>query len=270
MAPLRLILPKRHIIRTAPGRVAARRRLPDIRFPYIWIPKIIPSRAAVAFDANITGTATDFASSSPWNYNGLTVGAALSNGALLAVVAVDGNIAISTVAWDPAVTNQALTIVGSVVSLNGVAANGNISLWQRINPTSGNKTLRVTTASATTGSVYAMSFTGVNQTGGTTSFANFNSASGNGGSPNSLAVTTATGDIAVVAFSCNGTINSVGATQIFRDTVATGNDVAADQGTSSTSYTGSQATTGGANWAIVGVDIVAAGAGDTLFAQACM
>ncbi len=57
-------------------RSVARRRLPDARFPHIWVPRIIPVRAAVALDATCTTAIDNQTSTNPFNaVINLTVGA---------------------------------------------------------------------------------------------------------------------------------------------------------------------------------------------------
>jgi hypothetical protein len=99
-----------------------------------------------------------------------TVGSG-SNRALVVVVCLDGtSISATGVHWDSTGTNQAATLITSIV--NGAIR---IELWGLVAPTSGNKTLKVDlSAAATDFWVSSVAFTGVDQTGGVTSFAHAN------------------------------------------------------------------------------------------------
>jgi hypothetical protein len=162
--------------------------------------------------------------------------------------------------WDATGTPQALTQIGT----NTTSGNGQIvQLWGLVNPTSGNKTLTGTWTNNQEVDLQAVSWWGVDQTGGTTSFAHFNSATGSSATP-SVTVTSAVGN-AVMAVMVAGTavgINSVDNTQTFlyhgSGSIEGGGNRAA--GAASVVLTGTYA--GSDLWAIAGVDIVAASGGD--------
>ncbi len=217
--------------------------------------------AQVVFDA--VGTAADglTGQTSPFDNTSLTIGAG-SNTALVAQVIWLGAAGTSAaVIWDPAGTNQSLTLIKSQSGVNGQT----VQLWGRIAPTSGNKTLRVTWSSAGQELVtQGVSWTGVDQTGGVTTFPNSTSATGNTSSC-TVAVTSATNN-AVMAVCVAGTaqaISSVNNTQTLlvhgHGNLEAGGNRAA--GAASVTMTGTYAGTD--QWAIVGTDIKASGGATT-------
>ena len=112
------------------------------------------------------------------SYTGLTTTSATTtnNGAIIVFIWSDPGFSTpSTVVWDLTGANKSFTLIGSV---NDVSLTGSVEMWGLVNPTSyGNKTITITSPIANNGyyQVCAMSLTGVNQTGGTTTFANFTS-----------------------------------------------------------------------------------------------
>lgn len=100
---------------------------------------------------------------SPLNFNNQTVGSG-SNRALLVFLAFTGSgtaPSALTVTWDQGGTNQTMN---QIVALNDLTANSCQSyLYGLLNPTSGNKTLRITWTGGGTCVVDSMSFTNVNQ-----------------------------------------------------------------------------------------------------------
>lgn len=213
---------------------------------------------AVAVDATGTEGKQTVLGTTGISYTGLTIGASLSNGALLVGLAHD--IAVSSVAmvWDNGGTNQSLSFIG----LQSGPSGGQVDteLWALVNPTSGNKTLKITW-NAVTAEVYvgAISLTGVNQTGGVTSFAHFNGAQAISAAP-SVAITSATGNLVVAGIAQDNNLNTVSGT-LFWTIDNSGPNIGVgffrSAGASSVTMSGSMGGT--ANWSIAGVDIVAAG-----------
>lgn len=122
----------------------------------------------------------------------ITVGTG-SNRALIVEVAFLSAQASVTVTWDVGGTNQALTLIGTATV---PATNMNTRLYGLVNPVSGTKTLTISYSVTDSVLSCVTSYTGVNQTGGTTSFPNFTTATGNS-TTNSITITSATGDMAV-------------------------------------------------------------------------
>lgn len=187
---------------------------------------------------------------------GLTVGTG-TNRALTAILQFDNkSVSAVTMAWDPAGANQALTLIGTV---SNAGANGRTEVWGLVNPTSGNKTLR---ASWTTGSqavIGAVAWTGVDQSGGATSFPNFNSATGTGTTA-SVTITSGTGH-AVIAGHVNTTgsgMSAVNNTQLHRITFASVIDFGANYQATGASSIALTATIGSNGWGSAGCDIAPA------------
>src|SRR5206468_9150510 len=118
---------------------------------------------------------------------------------------------VSSVVWDPAGANQALTLVGS--QANSTVAK--MWMYSLVAPTTGTKILRVTFAATTNAVVGVMSFTGVSQAIPYSAFRS-GADSGTTSDPTHLIVPSATGElvfstIAVESYqslSINGTATS--------------------------------------------------------------
>ncbi len=84
--------------------------------------------------------------------------------------------AVTVKNWDQLGTPQALEIIKApTLSANGQA----VALYGLVNPTTGNKTLRLTWTNASEVVVNAVAWNGADQTGSTTTFANSATATGN-------------------------------------------------------------------------------------------
>src|SRR5438093_5961077 len=97
---------------------------------------------------------------------------------------------VSSVVWDPAGANQALTLVGS--QANSTVAK--MWMYSLVAPTIGTKILRVTFAATTTAVVGVMSFTGVSQAIPYSAFRS-GADSGSPSDPTHLIVPSATGEL---------------------------------------------------------------------------
>lgn len=163
---------------------------------------------SVAVD--VTGSAFNTESgSSPFTYSGLTPSTGLINPAVTFGVLVSP---LTTVTATATWAGTACTAIGNL-AISGVTQ---VFLFGLTNPAlgSGNNFVLTVTGSLTTPfDVYiiGVSWSGVNQTGGTTSFANFNSNSNSALTASlNLAITTAVGDatICVGSMGSTGTISS--------------------------------------------------------------
>ncbi len=164
------------------------RRRPCFK-PWRW-----PATAALAKDA--TGTEL-FRGDSPTsiNWTGFTMGS-VSNGALVFVFAATTlTEAGVTATWDNGGANQSMGLVKS----QNASANGNVKIFGLVGPTAGNKTLAVAGITAATVDIYidAISFSGVDQTGGATTFYGAIGANATSQFPNPGTTTTASGDATV-------------------------------------------------------------------------
>lgn len=169
---------------------------------------------AVAVDA--TGSEGFHAASvTTLNYTGLTTTGA-ANAVVLSVDWATSGAAISapTAVWDPAGANQSMTLL----NFNAPGGGGNASAIFGLAPlnSTGNKTITISWTGAGEVLAAAMSYTGVDQTGGTTSFPNAIS----GTNVSTVSVTSAAGNM-VQAAECGGSgaaINGLTGTPIFKDT----------------------------------------------------
>ncbi len=209
----------------------------------------------VVFDAQGTTDALANAATSV-DFTNLTVGTG-ANRALVVTLAFS-NQAITglTVTWDNGGTNQACTLIGAI---NSGGINGRAVLYGLVAPTSGAKTLHVAWTGSTSVTVSAVAYTGVDQTGGTTSFAHFNSASASSGSSVSVTITSAVGNAVVASQAIgNTTFTSVNNTQVYIDNSPAVGSAAANRAVGAATVTMTGALPTSDDWAIVGVDIVAA------------
>ena len=180
---------------------------------------------SVALDVN--GADTSSAATTALSFAGPVISAGLSNSALVACI-IFGNSA-TDIAVPTTLTRgaQTLNLIGS--RNNSAFAGNQVAWYGLVSPTSGGGTITGTFASAVTWYAQASSFQGVNQTGGTSTFANFV-----GANPASTvtsfgptAITTANGDYTMAA-ALLGTAATTpwtaptGVVQVFRDTSQSG------------------------------------------------
>lgn len=218
---------------------------------------------AVALDSNAT---TDITGSgvTTLDLTTLTVGSG-SNRALVAQVAFNlKTVSAVTVTWDPATTNQT---VAQIVTANGTGTDGRADLYGLVAPTSGAKTLRVSWTSSSDVVLNAVAWTGVDQTGGVTSFPHSTSATGTSVTPSvtiTSAVNNATMDCS--ANPASGLYASPSKTQTFSDfngNVVAGGSRAAGAASNTHSWTITSQP-----WVSVGTDIAqvsVATTGDEVF-----
>ena len=109
------------------------------------------------------------------NLTTLTVGVG-ANRALYATLVLDGVTSSATATWDFGGTNQAATLLGSVADSSSACK---IYVFGLVAPTSGSLTLRATWTGTADACLSAASFTGVNQAGGSATFAHLVTAAGN-------------------------------------------------------------------------------------------
>jgi hypothetical protein len=214
---------------------------------------------AVAFDAQGT-TFTDGSISPISAATIMTVGSGTNRALVVQIVTNLSTISGVTVTWDFGGTGQVCTLIGAANSSNSTAR---ALLYGLVAPTPGLKQLRVSWTGTANVVVDAVAYTGVDPTGGTTSFAHFNSAVGTSASA-SVTVTSATGN-AVVACGGNsdfGGTNTGNNTVVFTDNnIASGGHAsgwgnrAAGAATVAMTTTVSSATD---PWVQIGCDIVAA------------
>lgn len=216
----------------------------------------VSARAQVVFDANATASCTSNAVSTK-DCATLTVGAG-TNRALVCQISWSGtNGGVSLFNWDQLGTPQALTAITNATATNTVVSQ----LWGLVNPTSGAKTLRVTWTTARDVVINCLAYTGVDQTGGVTTFPHGAGATGTGVTP-SVTVSSATNNAIVATHaSTTGNYTAVSSTQTFINNtpanMSTGGNRAAGQ--ASLAMTGTTDTSG--SWASAGTDVLAAAGG---------
>jgi hypothetical protein len=219
---------------------------------------------AVVLDATGTNVNTGGSTPQTFSYSGITVGSGTNRG-LVFVIGFDSNAVTGISAtWDNGGTNQAMTLLATK-AIAGGSGTGTMAILGLAAPTSGNKTLVCNWTTATQCTCAAVSFTGVDQTGGTTSFPNAGSATGNSASA-SVTITSQTGNMVVAMHGSQvAAINSVNNTQIFIDLSLSGNYGAnRAAGAATVAMTATLASTN--LWSSVGTDILAFGAGASFIA----
>lgn len=214
-------------------------------------------QAQVVFDANATATCASNGVTTK-DCATLTVGSG-ANRALVCQIIWSGTTgAISVFNWDQLGTPQALTQITNAAGTNTVRSE----LWGLVNPTSGAKTLRVTWTTSRDVVINCLSYTGVDQTGGTTTFAHGTSATGSA-TPTSVTVTSAANNAVVAAHGMTaGTVTAVNNTSSFIDNTPTNMSTAGNRAAGAATVTLTSTVSGGPpTWVSVGADIVAASGG---------
>ena len=164
---------------------------------------------AVAFDAAGTEGRSG-AAQTTFDYTGLTVGV-ISNGALGVLLMFDsGGVSGVAAHWDSAGANQAMTSIGTVSTPGGRLSQA----FGLVAPVAGNKTLHLNWTGAAEVYVVAVSWSGVDQTGGGTTFKNYTSQSASTSTP-SITVTSAVGDAVMGSHQDDNTITSLTGTAIW-------------------------------------------------------
>lgn len=215
---------------------------------------------AVAFDANATAVVTGTGVTGVTNSN-LTVGAGANRALVTQLVLSLKTASAVTVNWDNAGTPQSQALI---VSASGTGTIARAELWGLVAPTSGNKAARAAWTGASDAYLNPTSFTGVDQTGGATSFPHSASGTGTAGSGAafSQAIVSAVGNFTVAAESQDvGSISAPTQTQTFLSN-ALACDGAGSRATGAASVSHGWTTdTTNTHWVIVGTDILAAAAG---------
>lgn len=216
---------------------------------------------AVSLDQVSTAVTNSGVAVTTATHTNLTISSGLSNSALIFWAFTDTTATGLTLHWDSAGTNQLMTNLGSQSS----GTSGIAYLFGLRNPTAGNKTLTATWGTAGECALFGASFSGVNQTSDAAAFAHFNSATGTSTTP-AVTITSATGDIALCGVVDPQTWSSSTQTNVFNDPSGNLFSCAGDRAAGAASVVFSETWNISAQWAAIGIDIVAA-ASDTLAAQ---
>jgi hypothetical protein len=175
---------------------------------------------AVAFDAK--GTADVYgASGTSLTFSNLTVGTGSNRCIVVTLVFFDISTVPSLISctWDSGGANQIMGQIGATQTLvvSPTRQTMSVALFGLVAPVSGKKTLAVSWVNSQADAfVDAVSFTGVNQTGGTTTFYNLTAATGTSGAPSVTVVSSQIGSAVDVAVS-NFELLSPTQTVIFED-----------------------------------------------------
>lgn len=211
---------------------------------------------AVAIDVVGTEVLSGAGLASPRTYTGLTTGGSLSNGCVTFIVCFGGNAKTGLAAtWD----GVACTLIASINTGGGF---GTTTVWglSPIGTHTGNKTFSISwtdTADQTT--IQGQSWTGADQTGGTTTFNHNLTATGNSGTA-SGAITSATGDAVLAGFSVSGdTFTGTSGTNIFIENGAANTGTAGLRDAGAASVTVSGTILFGSNWGVAGTNIKQSG-----------
>lgn len=228
--------------------------------PHIWVPK--PLQMAVAPDA--AGTAQIHLGaapgSSPFNDTSLTIGA-ISNGLLAVVAFIDAahTGSISGMTWNGVALTQTAHANNASASSGGATAD----IWTLLNPATGAHTLAVSFTNTGGFSVdlkfIARSYSGVNQTGGATSFPHTLQTTGNTNSAGGT-LASATGNYTIGGAITEATSLTAANTSLMNDTQDVIN-VSAQEATGAASVSMTWSLSATDQWAAVGIDIAAAGGG---------
>lgn len=167
---------------------------------------------AVVVDA--VGTETHTAPGTSATYTGITVGSGANRALVVAIVwgTGTGDPTGRSVTWDSGGTNQAMT----EIVFRGTGGNTSVGIYGLVAPTSGNKTLAVSWTVSNESFIGAISFTGVDQTGGATSFPN----SATSGTVATLTITSSANDYVVCCYGSGTGIGTPTDTVIFDDSVS--------------------------------------------------
>lgn len=189
---------------------------------------------------------------------GLTIGATATF--LLVGFEVD-SATPSSVNWDPAGTNQPMTLIGTVAA----GTTSNIALFGLVNPTPGNKSISFTATANNSAYIFGISFTGSETSSVAAATEGFNKATGTG---TSFSVVTSasipSGDAAVSALGNSHTITgfpSDGGTSIGLGNSLTTNLAGENYSGAGSAITASASSASSGQWAYVIVGIAAPGGG---------
>jgi hypothetical protein len=218
---------------------------------------------AVAINDNANNSNAQNGGTAVNTYN-LAVITAASNLAIVALVCWDnslggGGVTVSSVVWDPPGANQALTAIPNTTVSNGVTS---AQLWGRVGTiTAGTKNLVMTLSAISNSYLSFITYSGVDQTGGATSFPHGTSATGSTNAP-SISIMSATGNF-VVAAECDGDGSNTSRTDtsVFANNSGSSNNAFGNtKAGAGLSVTLSGVNATAANWSYAGCDVLAAGA----------
>lgn len=210
----------------------------------------------VAIDAVGTETYTGTAGTTV-SYTGLTTTSATTSwgGAIVCTVDIQSSTPSGVTAfWDSTGANQSMTLIGS----QKTGSFSYLLIFGLVGPTTfGNKTINVSWTGSSISSVCASSWKGVLQTGGTASFASYNTAVATSAAP-SVTITSAANNmvIGLIGVSAtSGTLSALSGTQIYIDSNHANNGSNYNAGAATVVVSGT--ISGSQNWNACGFSLVA-------------
>jgi hypothetical protein len=222
---------------------------------------------AVAFDAKATSFTTSGATTSiTGGFTKLTIGSVTNPGLIVYIQFGANPGAFTTATWN----GVALTNIISASSSDGLSF---AYLFGLAGPATGNHTLAMSWTNSSDWLVDAVSFSGVNQTGGATTFKNTNSvqATLTSGAAEPITITSPTGDMGVASYATStGSYNTTSntGTLVYSDNTNVSGAGIYLLGSGSSVMTMNTNAGISAPYIAVGCDIAAAGAADVLMSQA--
>jgi len=212
---------------------------------------------AVAFDAKSTASTTANGATSITTTANLTITAG-SNMALTVQILWSVAVTSPSVTWDTGGTNQACTAVTGAAASNTAQAQ----IWGLVNPTTGAKATKAQWTTSADVVINQISWSGVDQTGGATSFPNGASGTGNSNSDSVSVTGTSTSTAIVACFatktgSYTATSNTNAFTNNTPSTMSSAGNYKVPSASGANSMTATQDAVG--LWAAAGCEIAAAG-----------
>lgn len=216
--------------------------------------------AAVAFDANATAdcTANSVNLVTGKTCATLTVGTGANRAVVCQVGLSLHSPATEVMTWDLGGANQLMTLIRGA---DNTGTNGRAELWGLVAPTSGAKTVQYTAVGTSDITINCVSWTGVDQTGGATSFPNAASATGTSATA-SVTITSAVGNATMDSTANDGSqYNSATKTITYNDATPNLISAAGSRAGGAATVTHQWTLNVSANWVSVGTDLLAAAGG---------
>jgi hypothetical protein len=201
------------------------------------------------------------AATSPRTVGGLTTGGSLSNGAIVCMISFSSAApGITSVTWGTG-SPQAMTLIKSQT-----ATNQSVHIYGLVGVTSfGTQNIIITWTGGTLNIIdIAASFTGVDQTGGATSFPNANSATAASASP-AVTITSLVGNAVMAVFAdLSAGFTGTNNTTLYTEGSLSSINGAALRAAGAASVSCTATLAGSDTWTAAGTDIAAVGSGITL------
>lgn len=189
-------------------------------------------------------------------YTGITVGAGSNRALVMITTWISDPGAITVVRWDNGATNQNLTLLQTVTAVSGQICK----IYGLVNPIAGNKTLQLTWTNNVEQVMNSVAWTGVDQTGGATSFPGGSTATGSSTAPTITITLPTSGAVqSCIGSGTGGALNSVSATQVMLYSGTGAIEAGGSRSTSSGTLSG--VLSASIQWGIAATGIAAAAGG---------